>query len=73
MGGRTREWEGEPENGRANLLVSRISINIHSSCAEHLRFIEDYAKRLTGRFALPSKTIKNYFISDMRNRLIRSE
>jgi hypothetical protein len=24
MGGRIRKWEGESENGRANLLVSHI-------------------------------------------------
>jgi hypothetical protein len=43
----------ETENGRANLLVSRLDM-IYALFDQNSLFNRDFQKRLTGRFALPN-------------------
>ena len=52
--GRSQNWEGCTEIGRANLLVSRIMMFAIIDQKNGL-VTGVYKKRLTGRFALPNK------------------
>jgi hypothetical protein len=59
---RTRNWEGEPEIGRANLLVSRIMMFAIIDRKNGL-LAGVFEKRLTGRFALPKKVPTSRFLT----------